>query len=148
MSEPLAPQYAPTTIEPALYRWWQDRNLYQVEAGAPGEAYVIQMPPPNVTAILHAGHGLTYTIQDVLIRFERMRGTNALWLPGTDHAGIATQNVVEKLIAGEGKTRFDLGRRAFVCRTESFVRETGGTILEQLRAIGASADWSRTAYTL
>ena len=106
------------------------------------------MPPPNVTAILHVGHGLNNTIQDVLVRWARMRGTEALWLPGTDHAGIATQNVVERLIANEGKTRFDLGREAFVRRTEQFVEETGGAILGQLRAIGASADWSRTAYTL
>jgi valyl-tRNA synthetase len=106
------------------------------------------MPPPNVTAILHVGHGLNNAIQDVIIRWARMKGTDALWVPGTDHAGIATQNVVEKLIATEGKTRFDLGRDAFVRRTEGFVAETGGIILEQLRAIGASADWSRTAYTL
>ncbi|HYX80874.1 MAG TPA: valine--tRNA ligase, partial [Gemmatimonadales bacterium] len=112
------------------------------------EPYTIVMPPPNVTAILHVGHGLNNAIQDVLIRWARMKGTEALWLPGTDHAGIATQNVVERLIAEEGKTRGDLGREAFVRRTEQFVAETGGVILEQLRAIGASADWSRTAYTL
>ncbi|MEP6495821.1 MAG: valine--tRNA ligase, partial [bacterium] len=112
------------------------------------EPYTIVMPPPNVTAILHVGHGLNNTIQDVIIRWARMRGAEALWVPGMDHAGIATQNVVEKLLATEGKTRFDLGREAFVRRTEAFVEETGGAILQQLRAIGASADWSRTAYTL
>jgi valyl-tRNA synthetase len=106
------------------------------------------MPPPNVTAVLHMGHGLNNTIQDVLIRFERMRGKQALWLPGTDHAGIATQNVVERLLAKGGQTRFDLGRDAFVEHVWSYVRETGATILEQLQAIGCSADWSRTYFTL
>jgi valyl-tRNA synthetase len=106
------------------------------------------MPPPNVTAVLHMGHGLNNTVQDVLIRFERMRGRRALWLPGTDHAGIATQNVVERELAQEGLTRFDLGRDAFVERVWSHVRETGAAILEQLKAIGSSADWSRTYFTL
>ena len=97
------------------------------------EPYVIMMPPPNVTAMLHMGHGLNNTVQDVLVRFERMRGRAALWLPGTDHAGIATQNVVERLIAQEGKTRFDLGREEFVRRVWAFVRETGDIILQQLQ---------------
>ncbi|PYO77491.1 MAG: valine--tRNA ligase, partial [Gemmatimonadetes bacterium] len=110
--------------------------------------YVIVIPPPNVTAVLHMGQGLNNVTQDVLIRFERMRGREALWLPGTDHAGIATQNVVERLIAKEGKTRFDLGREQFVERVWAFVRETGPTILEQLKVIGASCDWSRTRFTL
>ena len=150
MSEPLAPQYNPTTIESELYRWWTERGLFSPQAHAPGsgEPYVIQMPPPNVTAVLHMGHGLNNTVQDVLIRFERMRGRRALWVPGTDHAGIATQNVVERLLAEEGLTRFDLGRDAFVERVWTHVRETGSVILEQLKAIGSSADWSRTYFTL
>jgi valyl-tRNA synthetase len=150
MSEPLAPQYNPSSIESELYRWWTERGLFSPDAHAPGsgEPYVIMMPPPNVTAVLHMGHGLNNTMQDVLIRFERMRGRRALWLPGTDHAGIATQNVVERLLAEEGLTRFDLGREAFVERVWAFVRETGSVILEQLRAIGSSADWSRTYFTL
>jgi valyl-tRNA synthetase len=111
--------------------------------------YTIVIPPPNVTAVLHMGHGLNDTVQDVVVRWRRMCGDETLWLPGTDHAGIATQNVVERLIdRDEGKTRFDYGREAFVRRVEAFVAETGGTILEQLKAIGASCDWSRTAYTL
>ena len=101
-----------------------------------------------MTAVLHAGHGLTYTIQDVLTRFERMRGRKVLWLPGTDHAGIATQNVVEKLLARNGQTRFDIGRDAFVEQVWQFVRETGPVILEQLKALGASCDWSRSYFTL
>jgi valyl-tRNA synthetase len=151
MTEPLAPQYDPAQIEAPLYAWWQDQKLFRPEHAAAGpgaEPYVIMMPPPNVTAELHAGHGLNNTVQDVLVRFERMRGRRALWLPGTDHAGIATQNVVERLLAKEGMTRFDLGRDAFVERVWSYVRRTGATILEQLKAIGCSADWSRTYFTL
>ncbi|HEX7020881.1 MAG TPA: valine--tRNA ligase [Gemmatimonadaceae bacterium] len=140
--------------EAEIYRKWIEAGCFVAHAdhsarvGGAHEPFTIVMPPPNVTAILHVGHGLNNTIQDVIVRWARMRGAEALWLPGTDHAGIATQNVVEKLVATEGKTRFDLGREAFVRRTEAFVAETGGTILEQLRAIGASADWTRTAYTL
>jgi valyl-tRNA synthetase len=150
MSEPLAPQYNPSSIESELYRWWTERGLFSPDSHGPGsgEPYVIQMPPPNVTAVLHMGHGLNNTVQDVLIRFERMRGRRALWVPGTDHAGIATQNVVERLLAQEGLTRFDLGRDAFVERVWAHVRETGAVILDQLRAIGSSADWSRTYFTL
>ncbi len=140
--------------EPEIYASWLAADCFHIEAsesdrvGGDSEPYTIVMPPPNVTAILHVGHGLNNTIQDAIVRWARMKGTGALWVPGTDHAGIATQNVVEKLLAAEGKTRFDLGREAFVKRTEAFVEETGGVILQQLKAIGASADWSRTAYTL
>jgi valyl-tRNA synthetase len=152
MTEPLAPQYNPSVIESALYAWWQERGLFSPEGaaadGSAGAPYVILMPPPNVTAALHMGHGLNNTVQDVLIRFERMRGRRALWLPGTDHAGIATQNVVERLLAKEGLTRFDLGREAFVERVWAHIRETGAAILDQLKAIGCSADWSRTYFTL
>ena len=150
MSEPLSPQYNPTAIESELYRWWEGLGLFQADAGGRERArpYVIVMPPPNVTAVLHMGHGLNNTIQDVLIRFERMRGKDVLWLPGTDHAGIATQNVVERLLAKEGVTRFDIGREAFVERVWAHVRETGATIIDQLKAIGCSADWSRTYFTL
>jgi valyl-tRNA synthetase len=153
MTQPLAPQYDPSTIESALYAWWQERGLFHPDAGgAPdrsrAEPYVIMMPPPNVTAELHAGHGLNNTVQDVIIRFERMRGRRTLWLPGTDHAGIATQNVVERLLAKEGLTRFDVGREAFVERVWSHVRATGARILDQLKALGCSADWSRTYFTL
>jgi valyl-tRNA synthetase len=150
----LPDRYDFASAEPEIYRAWIDGGCFDADAngsvrvGGERAPYTIVMPPPNVTAILHVGHGLNNAIQDVIIRWARMNGTDALWVPGTDHAGIATQNVVEKLIATEGKTRFDLGRDEFVRRTETFVGETGGVILEQLRAIGASADWSRTAYTL
>jgi valyl-tRNA synthetase len=112
------------------------------------EPYVIVIPPPNVTAALHMGHGLNNTVQDVLIRWRRMQGRAALWVPGTDHAGIATQNVVERMLAAEGCHRDDLGREKFVERVWEFVERTGGTILEQLKAIGASCDWERTRFTL
>src|SRR5213595_3825186 len=138
--------YDPRPVEPAIYKRWLDAGVFQPRDGA--EPYVIVIPPPNVTAVLHMGHGLDNVTQDVLIRFERMRGRAALWLPGTDHAGIATQNVVERIIATEGKTRFDLGREQFVERVWAFVRETGNTILEQLKVIGCSCDWSRTRFTL
>ncbi len=148
MTEPLPPQYDPAEVERPLYLDWKNRGLFHPKAGDPGMPYVIQMPPPNVTAVLHAGHGLNNTIQDVAIRFQRMRGRKALWVPGTDHAGIATQNVVEKQLAKEGLSRFDLGREAFLERVRSFVEETGGQILGQLEALGASCDWDRTYFTL
>jgi len=150
MTDPtsLPPQYNPAAIEADLYRSWLAAGAFAPADHATAPPYVIMMPPPNVTAVLHMGHGLNNTVQDVLVRFERMRGRPALWLPGTDHAGIATQNVVEKLVAKEGKTRFDLGREEFVRRVWTFVDQTGSTILDQLKAIGSSADWSRTYFTL
>jgi valyl-tRNA synthetase len=148
MIESLAPQYNPEQIETVLYRRWEAAGLFAPNgASREGRPYVVMMPPPNVTAVLHMGHGLNNTVQDVLVRFERMRGRQTLWLPGTDHAGIATQNVVERLIARDGKTRFDLGREPFVERVWAHVRETGGTIIAQLKAIGCSADWERTYFT-
>ena len=152
MSTELPPRLDPRAIEPPLYKEWLERGWFHVPASAVTEEgrdpYVIVIPPPNVTAVLHMGHGLNNTIQDILIRWRRMQGHAAEWLPGTDHAGIATQNVVERQLAKEGKTRDDLGREAFVERVWEFVHETGDTILEQLRSIGASCDWERTAFTL
>ena len=150
----IPPQYDPAATEREWYARWEAAGAFTAHVersrrtGGGRTPYTIVMPPPNVTAVLHMGHGLNDTVQDVLARWRRMAGDETLWLPGTDHAGIATQNVVEKQLAQEGRTRFDLGRDAFVARTASFVETTGGTILQQLRAIGASCDWSRTAYTL
>ena len=150
----LPDRYDFATTEPEIYKAWLDAGCFHADANASArvggtrEPYTIVMPPPNVTAVLHVGHGLNNTIQDVIIRWARMKGTEALWVPGTDHAGIATQNVIEKQLTAEGKSRFDVGREAFVQRTEAFVADTGGVILQQLKAIGASADWRRTAYTL
>ncbi|HEX5580941.1 MAG TPA: class I tRNA ligase family protein, partial [Gemmatimonadaceae bacterium] len=150
----LPDRYDPAATDADIYAAWQAAGVFTAHAersartGGDRDPFTIVIPPPNVTAVLHMGHGLDNTLQDLLIRWRRMAGDEALWVPGTDHAGIATQNVVERLVAKEGKTRFDLGREAFVARTAQFVEETGGTILRQLRAIGASADWTRTAYTL
>jgi len=152
VSQELPPRLDPRSIEPARYRAWQEGGHFHVPASAVLEdgrdPYVIVIPPPNVTAALHMGHGLNNTVQDVLIRWRRMQGRAALWVPGTDHAGIATQNVVERQLAAEGLHRDDLGREKFVERVWDFVGETGGTILEQLKAIGASCDWDRTRFTL
>jgi valyl-tRNA synthetase len=148
VTDDLSPQYDPGSIERPLYTRWRREQRFHQDAASPGDPYVIQMPPPNVTAVLHAGHGLNNTVQDVLIRFQRMRGRKAVWIPGTDHAGIATQNVVEKLLARDGQTRFDLGRDAFVARVWDFVDDTGGRILGQLAALGAACDWDRTYFTL
>lgn len=151
----LSDRFDAAQLEKEIYDRWLKANAFTAHAersnrnGGDRTPFTIVMPPPNVTAILHVGHGLNNTIQDVIIRWARMRGAEALWVPGTDHAGIATQNVVEKMIAAkENKTRFDVGREPFVKITEQFVEETGGTILSQLKSIGASADWTRTAYTL
>lgn len=144
----LSPQYNPASIESNIYRSWEEAGIFGAPNGSSAEPYVILIPPPNVTAMLHMGHGLNSTLQDLLIRFERMRGRNALWLPGTDHAGIATQNVVERALAAEGKSKEDLGREAFVERVWEHVRETKTTILGQLKSIGCSCDWSREWFTL
>src|SRR5687768_5000978 len=151
----LPSQYDAGQTERVIYERWVEAGIFSADEkrsrrnGGDRDPFVIVMPPPNVTSVLHMGHGLNNTVQDVIIRWRRMAGDEALWLPGTDHAGIATQNVVEKKIAREQqKTRFDLGREEFVAQTTAYVEATGGTILQQLRAIGASADWSRTAYTL
>ena len=149
----LPAQYDPASTESAIYERWLQAGCFTADAerskrtGGDRDPFTIVLPPPNVTAILHVGHGLNATVQDVLVRWARMKGLETLWLPGTDHAGIATQNIVERQLADEGLTRADLGREKFVERTASFVERTGGTILQQLRAMGASADWSRTAYT-
>ena len=147
-------QYDPAATEREWYQRWLAADAFTADTarsnrvGGDRDPFTIVMPPPNVTAVLHVGHGLNITVQDVITRWRRMRGDETLWLPGTDHAGIATQNIVEKQLAREGKTRFNLGREAFIARTTEFVADTGGSILEQLRSIGASCDWSRTAYTL
>ncbi len=149
--EGLPKRFDPAAISGPIYARWEEQGHFTIGPDGVPEGvkpYVIVIPPPNVTAVLHMGHGLNNTIQDVLIRWQRMRGAPTLWVPGTDHAGIATQNVVERDLATEGKTRDDLGRDAFVERVWSFVTETEKRILEQLRAIGCSCDWTRTRFTL
>ncbi len=139
--------YDPATVEPDLYAGWEAAGLFHAEPDDDGEPFSIVIPPPNVTGSLHVGHALDNTIQDVIIRRERMLGKNAVWIPGTDHAGIATQNVVEKQLAAEGTDRHALGRQAFLDRVWAFKEESGGTILRQLRKLGASADWEREVFT-
>jgi valyl-tRNA synthetase len=148
MAEPLPSQYTPQETESALYRWWEEQGYFHADETSGKPRYVIPIPPPNVTGVLHIGHGLNNSVQDLLIRWRRMQGYETLWIPGTDHAGIATQNVVERILAKEGKTRYDLGREAFVERVWEYVGGTEKIILSQLRAIGSSADWPRTRFTL
>ncbi len=145
----LDPRYDPHAHEAAIYQAWLDSGAFTPPAEARGERFVIMIPPPNVTGVLHMGHALNGTLQDVVIRFQRMRGRDVLWLPGTDHAGIATQAVVEKkLYAEEKKTRHELGREAFVKRVWEWKEVHGNKILEQFRRLGSSCDWSRTRFTL
>ena len=144
----LSPRYNPKDVEEPRYQWWDAQGLFRADPDAQRPPYTIVIPPPNVTGILHMGHALNNTVQDILIRFKRMQGANALWVPGTDHAGIATQNVVEKALKKEGKKRQDLGREAFLKRVWAWREEYGNTILYQLRRLGASCDWRRTRFTM
>src|SRR5881394_3825326 len=145
----LPPQYDPHAVERPLYRRWLERGVFTARVDSPKPPYVIVIPPPNVTAVLHMGQGLNNVTQDVLIRFERMRGKAALWLPGTDHAGIATQMVVERQLAEAGnQSRRDLGREEFVAKVWEWKAKSGGTITNQLKRLGASCDWSRERFTL
>jgi valyl-tRNA synthetase len=140
--------YDPKAVEEKWYAAWLSAGVFHADPSRPGEAYSIVIPPPNVTGSLHMGHALNVTLQDVLIRYARMNGRNALWLPGTDHAGIATQNVVERELAKEGSTRQALGRDAFIARVWKWKEESGGTILRQLKRLGAACDWDRERFTM
>ena len=144
----LPPQYAPRDVEARRYGEWVANGLFGADAGAPAPAYSIVIPPPNVTGSLHMGHALDHTLMDALIRRRRMQGYTTLWLPGMDHAGIATQNVVERELAKEGLSRHDLGREAFVDRVWQWKAESGGKILGQMRRLGDSVDWSRERFTM
>ncbi len=142
--------YDPREVEERWYSFWEKEGVFDASDDPADKrpAYVVPMPPPNVTGSLHMGHALMTTLEDVLVRWERMRGKNALWLPGIDHAGIATQTVVERQLAREGKSRHDLGREAFVERVWQWKGESGGTITKQQRVLGASPDWKRTKFTM
>lgn len=139
--------YDPRGVEQRWYSFWEERGYFK-PSGRGDRTYVITIPPPNVTGSLHIGHALCYTIHDALIRFKRMQGYDVLCVPGTDHAGIATQNVVEKQLRKEGLTRHDLGREKFLERVWQWVEQYGGVILEQFRRLGCSFDWSRTRFTM
>jgi valyl-tRNA synthetase len=144
----LPPQYAPGKVEARRYDEWVAKGLFVADASNPAPAYCIVIPPPNVTGSLHMGHALDHTIIDALIRRRRMQGYTTLWLPGMDHAGIATQNVVERELAKEGLSRHDLGRDAFVERVWQWKAESGGKILGQMRRLGDSVDWTRERFTM
>ncbi|MEE8460181.1 MAG: valine--tRNA ligase [Phycisphaerales bacterium] len=144
----LAKSYAPAESEQEIRDRWENAGVFHAEPDDPGDPYCILIPPPNVTAALHLGHAFNNTLQDLLIRYHRMRGCNTLWMPGTDHAGIATQTVVEKRLAQQGIRRVDLGRDAFVEKVQAWKDEYQATILEQLKAIGCSCDWPRVRFTM
>jgi valyl-tRNA synthetase len=141
-------RYEPAAVEARWYPEWEKRGYFHAEANDPRPPYCIVIPPPNVTGSLHMGHALVNTLQDVLIRMKRMDGFNALWLPGTDHAGIATQYVVERQLAAEGKKKEDLGYDGFLTRVLQWKEESGGTIIRQLKRLGASCDWRRERFTM
>ncbi|KZV99018.1 hypothetical protein EXIGLDRAFT_763016 [Exidia glandulosa HHB12029] len=153
-AEAMAAGYNPIAVESAWYEWWEQQGFFKPRLTAqnkplPAGSFVIPFPPPNVTGSLHIGHGLTVAIEDTLVRWYRMRGLSTLWIPGFDHAGIATQAVVEKRLAKDsGRTRHDLGRDAFVDKVWEWKNEYQSRITSQLRRLGASVDWSRTAFTM
>ena len=146
--ETLAKAYEFKEVEKRWYASWQADKNFSAKMDPERDSFSIVIPPPNVTGVLHVGHALNNTLQDVLIRYKRMMGLNALWVPGTDHAGIATQNVVERQLASEDKTRHDLGRDKFIERVWQWREEKGGTIINQLKHLGCSCDWDRERFTM
>ena len=140
--------FVPADYENKLYSEWEEAGLFKADPSASGESFSIMFPPPNVTGTLHLGHALTFTLQDILIRMQRARGRNVLWQPGTDHAGIATQMVVERELDKAGIDRKAIGRDAFIERVWEWKERSGGEIVQQLRKLGASADWSRERFTM
>ena len=140
--------YNPKILEEKYYKNWEDSGAFSADLNSDSEPYTIMMPPPNVTGSLHMGHGLTFTLQDVLIRFFRKKGRDCLWQPGMDHAGIATQMVVERQLGENNIDRRELGREEFLKKVWNWKAESGGTIMKQLRALGASADWERERFTM
>lgn len=147
-SNVLDKSYDPHQVEGKWYRHWEQHGYFRADENSEQNTYSIVIPPPNVTGVLHIGHALNNTLQDILIRFKRMKGYNVLWMPGTDHAGIATQNVVEKQLLEEGLDRHALGREKFVERVWKWKGQSGGTITSQLKKLGASCDWSRERFTM
>ncbi|MHB1397533.1 MAG: valine--tRNA ligase [Trichloromonadaceae bacterium] len=148
MDAKLSKGYEPKEVEEKWYRVWEEGGFFHGDEGRDKPHYSIVIPPPNVTGVLHMGHALNNTLQDVLARWKRMTGHEVLWMPGTDHAGIATQNVVEKQLAAAGLDRHELGREAFVERVWQWRSESGGQIINQLKRLGASCDWERERFTM
>ena len=149
MTEQMPKNFNFAEAEPRIYEQWEKNGYFKPEvAGPDAESFTISMPPPNVTGALHIGHALFSTLEDLMIRYERMRGKAALWVPGTDHAGIATQLQVEKMLIDEGTSREEIGYEEFLFRTWEWKKKYGGTIIRQLRRLGASCDWDRERFTL
>ena len=148
MTATLPPQYDPTLTEAKWQAAWENQQVFKADPDHTGEPYCIVIPPPNVTGSLHMGHAFESALIDTLIRYHRMKGDNTLWLPGTDHASIAVQTILEKQLKAEGKNRDDLGREKFLERAWQWKEESGGTIVNQLRSLGVSVDWSRERFTL
>ena len=146
--ETLDKSYEPAEVEARWYKFWEDNGLFHADPHSDKPPYSLVIPPPNVTGALHMGHALNNTLQDVLCRFKRLTGFEVLWMPGTDHAGIATQNVVERQLASEDLTRHDLGREKFIERVWQWREEYGGRIINQLKRLGASCDWQRERFTM
>ena len=140
--------YKPHEVEKRWYEYWENEQLFAAQDQSPQTAYSIVIPPPNVTGVLHMGHALNNTMQDIMCRYRRLRGDNVLWMPGTDHAGIATQNVVEKKLAGEGTDRHQLGREKFIEAVWQWREKYGSAIINQLKRLGASCDWQRERFTM
>jgi len=140
-------RFEPAAVEARWMKEWLESHIFHAEPDPAREPYSIVIPPPNITGVLHMGHALNNTIQDVLTRYHRMLGDNACWLVGTDHAGIATQNVVEKMLRAEGLTREDLGREEFAKRVWEWRLQYGGAIIEQLKSLGCSCDYDRERFT-
>jgi valyl-tRNA synthetase len=140
--------FDPTQVEEGWYDWWKQQGFFTANPHSDKEPYTIVIPPPNVTGSLHMGHALTVTIQDVLIRWKRMSGYEVLWLPGTDHAGIATQVLVERMLRRQGISRHDLGREAFIEQVWAWKAKYGDRIERQLERIGSSVDWTRDRFTM
>ncbi len=147
-SKVLDKSYDPHQVEGKWYTFWEERGYFRADENSEQKTYSIVIPPPNVTGVLHIGHALNNTLQDILIRFKRMEGYNVLWMPGTDHAGIATQNVVEKQLLEEGLDRHQLGREKFIEKVWKWKGQSGGTIISQLKKLGASCDWGRERFTM
>ncbi len=144
----LPSRYNPKDTEDKWSQDWEKNHTFHAEPNADKKPFTVVMPPPNITGILHMGHALNNTLQDIIVRYKRMKGFETLWMPGTDHAGIATQNVVEKQLAKEGKRRQDVGREEFVKRLWAWRQEYGDTIIHQLKKLGSSCDWDRTRFTM
>ena len=148
MEQKLNKGYEPHDVERKWYQEWESCGYFRADENSAKPHYSIVIPPPNVTGVLHMGHALNNTLQDILCRWKRMCGCEVLWMPGTDHAGIATQNVVEKQLDAEGTDRHAIGREPFIERVWQWREESGGQIIEQLKRLGASCDWERERFTM